>query len=209
MKITEKQYQRVDHLFPVARGGGKLTNLTVLNAVLYLAEQGYKRRALPERFGPWHTVYMRWQRRNERGLRVRVFAELPELGLPAEAWAVLGLDSTSVKVHPDATGAPKKGAAGPGAVPRRPERQRARNGGRRRRCPDGDPVAGASPRRSGETETADFARAAGEAGLSADGSGLRGGGYPCGPMDPGQQLRLGPTRGRLPASWPGTWAIGR
>ena len=108
MEITEEQYQRIAPLFPVARRKAKLTNLAVLNAVLYLAEQGCKWRGLPERFGPWHTVYMRWWRWNEQGLMVRVFAELPELGLPAEARAVLGLDSTSVKVHPDATGAPKK-----------------------------------------------------------------------------------------------------
>ena len=108
MEIPEEQYQQVDPLFPVARCGVKLTNLEVLNAVLYLAEQGCQGRGLPERFGPWHTVYMRWWRWNEQGLLARVFAELPELGLPAEACAVLGLDSTSVKVHPDATGAPKK-----------------------------------------------------------------------------------------------------
>ena len=130
MEITEEQYQQIAPLFPVARRKAKLTNLAVLNAVLYPAEQGCKGRALPARFGPGHTVYMRWSRWNARGLLVRVFAELPELGLPAEARAVLGLDSTSVKVHPDATGAPKKGAAGPGAVPRRPEHQGALNGGR-------------------------------------------------------------------------------
>ena len=52
---------------------------------------------------------MRWQRWNERGVLARVFAELPELGLPSESRALLGLDSASVKAHPDATGAPKKG----------------------------------------------------------------------------------------------------
>ena len=117
MEITKEQYQQIDHLFPIARGGVKLTNLTVLNAVLYLAEQGCKWRALPERFGHWHTVYMRWRRWNEQGLLARVFAELPELGLPAESGAVLGLDSTSVKVHPDATGAPKKRGRKPWASP--------------------------------------------------------------------------------------------
>ena len=117
MEITEEQYQQIAPLFPVARRKPKLTNLAVLNAVLYLAEQGCKWRALPARFGPWHTVYMRWSRWNERGLMVRVFAELPELGLPAAARAALGLDSTSVKVHPDATGAPKKRGRRPWVSP--------------------------------------------------------------------------------------------
>ena len=108
MEITEKQYQRISHLFPVARRKAKLSNLQVLNVVLYLAEQGCQGRGLPENFGNWHTVYMRWSRWNEWGVPAQVFAALQELGLPSEQWAVLGLDSASVKVHPDATGAPKK-----------------------------------------------------------------------------------------------------
>lgn len=108
MEITEEQYQRIAPLFPVVRGWVKLSNREVLNAVLYLAEQGCKWRGRPESFGNWHTVYTRWSRWNERGTLALVFAALQELGLPSESWAILGLDSTSVKVHPDATGAPKK-----------------------------------------------------------------------------------------------------
>ena len=108
MEITEEQYQQVAHLFPVPRGNVKLSNLQVLNAILYLAEQGCKWRALPERFGHLHTVYMRWQRWNGQGVLTRVFAGLQELGRLPEHWEVLALDSASVKVHPDATGAPKK-----------------------------------------------------------------------------------------------------
>ena len=62
MEITEEQYQQVAHLFPVARGGGKRSNLPVLNAVLYLAEQGCQGQGLPESFGNGPTVYMRWSR---------------------------------------------------------------------------------------------------------------------------------------------------
>ena len=88
-------------------GNVKLSNLQGLNAVLYLAEQGCKRRGLPECFGPWYTIYMRWQRWNEQGVLARVFAGLQEIGALPEHWAILALDSTRVKVHPDATGAPK------------------------------------------------------------------------------------------------------
>ena len=48
MEIPEEQYQQVDHLFPVPRGNVNLSNLQVLNAVLYLAEQGCKWQGLPE-----------------------------------------------------------------------------------------------------------------------------------------------------------------
>ena len=85
MEITEEQYQRISHLFPVARRKPKLSNREVLNAVLYLAEQGCQGRGLPENFGNWPTVYMRWSRWNERGTLALVFAELQELGLPSES----------------------------------------------------------------------------------------------------------------------------
>ena len=59
MEITEAQYERIAPIFPVQRGNVSLSNLQVLNAILYVAEQGCKWRGLPPRFGNWHTVYTR------------------------------------------------------------------------------------------------------------------------------------------------------
>ena len=59
MEITEAQYERIAPIFPVQRGNVSLSNLQVLNAILYVAEQGCKWRGLPSRFGKWHTVYTR------------------------------------------------------------------------------------------------------------------------------------------------------
>ena len=51
MEITEAQYERIAPIFPVQRGNVSLSNLQVLNAILYVAEQGCKWRGLPPRFG--------------------------------------------------------------------------------------------------------------------------------------------------------------
>ena len=40
MEITEAQYERIAPVLPVQRGNVKLPNLQVLNAILYVAEQG-------------------------------------------------------------------------------------------------------------------------------------------------------------------------
>ena len=56
MEITEEQYERIKDALPVQRGNVRLSNLRVLNAVLYVAEQGCKWRGLPKRFGRWHTI---------------------------------------------------------------------------------------------------------------------------------------------------------
>ena len=84
--------------------------LKFLNAVLYVAENGCKWRRLPERFGNWHTIYTRMNRWSKAGVWDRVFARLQEEGLVLIELKVVSLDSTSVKVHPDGTGAEKKTA---------------------------------------------------------------------------------------------------
>ena len=76
MELTEAQYERIKSALPVQRGNVSLSNLQVLNAVLYVAEQGCKWRGLPKRFGRWHTVYMRMSRWSKAGVMDRVFEKL-------------------------------------------------------------------------------------------------------------------------------------
>ena len=90
----------------------------VLEGWLFVTEESYTRRALPDRLGPEHTVDMHGRRWIDNGLLEQVFAELQrgelevqvaqrELDRPPR----MSIDSTSVKVHQDGTGAPTKGGA--------------------------------------------------------------------------------------------------
>ena len=85
-----------------------LNNLQVLNAVLYVAEQGCKWRGLPKRFGRWHTIYMWMNRWSKNGVLDRVFEKLQAEQIVRIKIEAFALDSTSIKVHPDGTGALKK-----------------------------------------------------------------------------------------------------
>ena len=76
MEITEEQYKGIAHCFPRQRGNVSLSNLEVLNAILYVAEHGCKWRGLPKRFGNWHTIYTRMNRWSKAGVLDRVFEEL-------------------------------------------------------------------------------------------------------------------------------------
>ena len=108
MEITEAQYQRIASSLPRQRGNVKLNNLELLNALLYVAEHGCKWRGLPKRFGNWHTIYTRMNRWSKNGVLDQVFEQLQReqiVGIRIEA---VSLDSTTVKVHPDGTGALKK-----------------------------------------------------------------------------------------------------
>jgi transposase len=108
MEITEEQYVRIQDSLPVQRGNVSLSNLQFLNAVLYVAEHGCKWRGLPKRFGNWHTIYTRMNRWSKSGALDRFFEKLQMEQIVRIRIEAVSLDSTSVKVHPDGTGALKK-----------------------------------------------------------------------------------------------------
>ena len=70
-------------------------------------ENGRKRRALPKRFGGWSAVHARFCRWSKSGVPERLAAHREQEAVGEHA-VCFGLDSTSVKVHPDSTGARKK-----------------------------------------------------------------------------------------------------
>jgi transposase len=108
MEITLEQYRRIEGYFPRQRGNVKNENLQVLNAILYVAENGCKWRGLPKRFGNWHTIYTRMNRWAKNGVLDRIFEALQRENIIQIRVEAVSLDSTIVKVHPDGTGALKK-----------------------------------------------------------------------------------------------------
>ncbi|CAI8009141.1 Uncharacterized protein y4sN [Geodia barretti] len=97
MEITAAQYERIAPVLPVQRGNVKLSNLQVLNAILYVAEQGCKWRGLPARFGNWHTVYTRMNRWSKNGVLDRVFEHLQREQIVRIKLEAVAMDSTIVK----------------------------------------------------------------------------------------------------------------
>lgn len=117
MEITPEQFVQIEHCLPVQRGNVSMTNLQVVNAILYVAEHGCKWRGLPKRFGNWHTIYTRMNRWAKAGVLDRMFAELQKSQIVRIKIEAVSLDSTSLKVHPDGTGALKKTVRKPSANP--------------------------------------------------------------------------------------------
>ena len=117
MEITPEQFEKIKDSLPVQRGNVTLPNLQVVNAILFIAEQGCQWRGLPERFGKWHSVYMRLNRWSKNGVLERVFEKLQQEQIVRIRIEAFSLDSTSVKVHPDGTGALKKTGRKPSANP--------------------------------------------------------------------------------------------
>ena len=117
MEITAAQFAQIEDCLPTQRGNVSLSNLQVLNAILFVAEHGCKWRGLPKRFGNWHTIYTRMNRWSKSGVLDRVFEQLQQAQVVRIKIEAVSLDSTSIKVHPDGTGALKKTARKPSTSP--------------------------------------------------------------------------------------------
>ena len=107
MKLTEEQYKQIEEVFPRARRRATISNLEILNAVIYALENGCKWRCLPKEYGNWNTVYVRLRRWSRKGILQKAFMLLQEKGIIQISVQIISLDSTSIKVHPDGTGALK------------------------------------------------------------------------------------------------------
>lgn len=117
MEITQAQFAKIEDCLPRQRGNVSLSNLAVLNAILFVAEHGCKWRGLPKRFGNWHTIYTRMNRWSKSGVLDRMFEQLQRAQVVRIKIEAVSLDSTSIKVHPDGTGALKKTVLKPSASP--------------------------------------------------------------------------------------------
>jgi transposase len=116
MKLTQEQRKKIMNRFPQQRGNVKVDTSRFLDAIIYICENGCTWRTLPEAFGPWHTIYLRINRQVKNGVLEQTFHALREEQITNRRITVVSLDSSSVKVHPDGTGALKKRGTGSGRL---------------------------------------------------------------------------------------------
>jgi transposase len=107
--LTDQQWERLQGQLPKRRPGpaSKLGDRLFIDAVLYRAKTGCPWRDLPERFGPWNSVYNRFYNWAERGVWERIFKAL-QLDVD-ETGSII--DASVVRAHQDASGG--KGGSNP------------------------------------------------------------------------------------------------
>ncbi|WP_406503048.1 IS5 family transposase [Streptomyces sp. NBC_01602] len=117
--LTNAEWDRLESFLPRggARGGRWSDHRRVINGVLYRVRTGVQWRDLPERFGPWETVYKRHRRWSADGTWAMLLSRI-QAAEDAEGridWDV-SVDSTAVRAHQHAAGARK---APPAAAPQK------------------------------------------------------------------------------------------
>jgi transposase len=100
-ELSDGDWKRIRPLLPVQPGPrSKRGDRDFLNAVIWRVRTGVPWRDLPDRFGPWKTVYNRFLRWAKRGVWEKVFKEL---AIEVDETGSL-LDATIVRAHQDAAG---------------------------------------------------------------------------------------------------------
>lgn len=108
--ISDELWERIEPELPSGvgrRGRPWRDHRRVLEAIVWRFRTGFPWRDLPAEFGPWQTVWKRHRRWSSDGTYQRVFARVLELQDSAGAlhW-LLAIDSTIVRAHQHAAGAP-------------------------------------------------------------------------------------------------------
>jgi transposase len=107
-ELTDEQWVVIEPLLPASgvKGRPRVDDRRVINGMLYKCKTGIAWRDLPERYGPWKTVYNRFWRWSRNGTltmlvrSVRVIADAID-----ELDREVSVDSSIVRAHQHAAGA--------------------------------------------------------------------------------------------------------
>ena len=107
-ELTDAEWERLSKYFPERQMGDKgrprREPREMLNGIFWIARSGAAWRDLPERYGPWQTVYKRFVKWSETGIFEKIFKDLA-----ADAdMQDISIDSTCIKAHKASAGAKKE-----------------------------------------------------------------------------------------------------
>jgi transposase len=110
--LRDDQWERIEYMLPGKKsdcGQTAADNRLFVEAALWVARTGSPWRDLPDEFGFWNSVYKRFARWSDAEVWQRVFTEL----VKDVDFEEIFIDSTIVRAHQHAAGAPKKRADKP------------------------------------------------------------------------------------------------
>ena len=115
-ELTEPQFEAIRPHLPDdgGRGGQWVDHPKVLSGLLWRLRTGCPWRDIPERYGPWSTIYGRFRRRSRDGTLDRLLGAL-QMRLDEGGridWELFCVDGTSIRAGRAAAGGGNRGAPG-------------------------------------------------------------------------------------------------
>src|SRR5215470_9346807 len=98
--LSDAQWRRLQNVLPRQAAGPVADDRLFIEAVLFRAKTGLPWRDLPERFGPWKSVYNRFANWARKGHWATIFREL-QIEVDETGSIV---DGSIVRAHQDASG---------------------------------------------------------------------------------------------------------
>ena len=101
-ELTDAQWARLAPLLPPRKAGKpRKDHRLVINGILWKLATGAPWRDLPERYGPWQSVYTRFRRWTRAGVWDGIFAAVQQQAEAAGQldWAGHFVDATVIRAH--------------------------------------------------------------------------------------------------------------
>ena len=97
--MRDFEWDFIEKLLPnKSRGVKRVDDRRVINGILYALRTGIPWRDMPEQYGPWSTIYNRFNRWSKAGIWDMIFEAIVD----SHNVDTVMVDSTSVRAHPTA-----------------------------------------------------------------------------------------------------------
>ncbi|MGW3426323.1 IS5 family transposase [Streptomyces phaeochromogenes] len=112
-ELTDQEWELLAPLIPrAATGRPRVEDRQVINGMVYKIRTGISWRDLPERYGPWKTVYTRFRRYALDGVFTRALQQIQaRADEDGDIDWLVQIDSTVVRAHQHAAATGRKGGA--------------------------------------------------------------------------------------------------
>jgi transposase len=102
--LSEAEWRLIEPLLPnKSRGVARVDDRRIINGIFYVLRTGSPWRDLPERYGPYTTVYNRYNRWAKAGVWLKMFETLAARSLQS----LQMIDSSIIRAHQHAAGGKK------------------------------------------------------------------------------------------------------
>ncbi len=100
--LSDAEWSRIEPLLPHGRRGAhRVDDRRIISGIVHMLRSGARWRDCPAAYGPYTTVYNRFNRWSRQGLWLAIFQALTG---HSGVWGTVSIDATHVKAHRSASG---------------------------------------------------------------------------------------------------------